>query len=132
MTIDWRVKDPWRAKPVQHEHYEQKALFDYAFLVERRVPEWGLLFAIPNGGKRSKAAAGKLRAEGVKAGVPDIFLAVARGTYHGLFIELKAKGGSATQAQKLWMAALKAQGYAVALCFGWEAARTTIEEYLSL
>ena len=55
------------------EHHEQCALFAWLRL------QWPDLdrvsFAIPNGGHRHKAVAGKLKAEGVKAGVPDIFIA---------------------------------------------------------
>jgi hypothetical protein len=63
-----------------------------------------MLFAIPNGGARHKAIAGKLRAEGVRAGVPDICLPVPRGEYHGLFIELKRpKGGHVSEEQEAWI-----------------------------
>ena len=71
------------------EHDEQSAIFEWAALMQGAYPELGLLFAIPNGGKRDKATAGKLKAEGVKAGVPDMCLPVSNGKYHGLFIELK-------------------------------------------
>lgn len=40
--------------------------------------------------KRDKATAVALKRQGVKAGVPDICLPVARNGYHGLHIELKA------------------------------------------
>ena len=119
-----------RRRPVQREHFEQKALFQWARLQSRAIPELALLFAIPNGGKRSKAVAGKLKAEGVKAGVPDICLPVARRQYHGLFIELKAKGGRPSDTQLEWGRALSAQGYCVQLCVGWDVAKVAIEDYL--
>jgi VRR-NUC domain len=119
-----------RRRPVEREHFEQVALFNWAYYQSRRMPELGLLYAIPNGGKRTKAVAGKLKAEGVKAGVPDICLPVARGEYHGLYIELKAEGGRASDSQRSWMAALAAQMYRVHLCVGWRAAKKVIEEYL--
>ena len=53
------------------EHDEQVLIFKWARLSEGRWPELALLFAIPNGGHRHKAVAAKLKAEGVRAGVPD-------------------------------------------------------------
>lgn len=52
------------------ESQEQIYLFQWAELNRRRMPELGLLFHVPNGGKRSMATARRLKAEGVKAGVP--------------------------------------------------------------
>src|SRR5262245_9032875 len=118
MTVkDWRVKT--RKPPTQREHEEQKALFTWAALAAGKRPELALMFAIPNGGQRHPAVAKKLKAEGVKAGVPDICLPVARGDYNGLYVELKTVNGRATDTQKQWMADLAKQGYAVQLCYGW-------------
>lgn len=87
----------------------------------------------PNGGSRKKAEAGRFRAEGVKAGVPDLCLPVARGGFHGLYIELKRQKGSKTSDdQKAWLSNLEKQGYFVALCKGWEAAAKVITEYLTM
>jgi hypothetical protein len=112
------------------EHTEQCALFRWADIQQRRLPALSLLFAIPNGGLRSKATAGKLKAEGVKAGVPDICLPVARGEYHGLWIELKAGRNKPTTTQVAWHLRLSREGYRVAVCWGWASAREVIEEYL--
>ena len=71
------------------EESHQTALFAWAALHANECPQLRLLLAIPNGGLRNKVTAGKLKAQGVKAGVPDIFLPVARGRYHGLWIEMK-------------------------------------------
>lgn len=130
-TTEYRKLAPRRKRPVEHEHFEQVALATWAKRQSCTVPELALLFAIPNGGKRSRAVAGKLKAEGVKAGIPDLCLPVARGKYHGLFIELKAKGGRMSESQFEWGRALSAQGYCVHLCVGWGAAKTAIEDYLA-
>ena len=114
----------------QPEHTEQVALFRWAGYQQRRLPELALMFAIPNGGKRSKATAARLKAEGVRAGIPDICLPVARGEYHGLFIEMKAGRNKPTPPQVQWHMRLSQQGYRVAVCWGWAAAREVIEEYL--
>lgn len=72
------------------------------------------IFAIPNGGARSKATAGKLKAEGVSPGVPDLFVPA-----WGLWIEMKrVKRGKHEEAQKSWAAYLESCGYSVILCKG--------------
>ena len=82
------------------EHDEQAALFQWAELMAAQIPELRLMFAIPNGGHRHIGVARKLKAEGVKPGVPDIFLPVARNKFHGLFIEMKFGRGRLTKEQK--------------------------------
>ena len=117
---------------VPTEDAEQMALFRWAELQAGKYPELRLLFHIPNGGSRGKAEAGRFRAMGVKAGVPDLFLPVPRGTIHGLFIELKRlKGGRVSKEQNEWLNALFNQGYAVHVCCGWEDAAHVIERYLT-
>ena len=56
--------------------------------MEGRHPQLALIFAIPNGGKRHIGTARKLKAEGVRSGVPDIFLACPRMPYdfHDLIV----------------------------------------------
>ena len=82
--------------PVPTEAQEQMTLFSWAAMQSGKYPELNLLYHVPNGGSRHKAEAGRLRAEGVKAGVPDLCLPVARGQYHGLYIELKRQRGGRT------------------------------------
>lgn len=90
------------------------------------------MFHIPNGGKRSATEARRFQAEGVKAGVPDIFLPVPRHEYHGMFIEMKRRqGGKISDHQEEWLESLADQGYAVKVCYGWEEAAEALEEYLA-
>lgn len=95
------------------EHEMQASIIAECNLRANLDPRWALIFAIPNGGKRSKATAGKLKAEGVRAGVPDLFLPIARGRWHGLFIELKVEGRKRSREQSLWHVKLQEQCYAV-------------------
>ncbi len=119
------------ALPVATESVEQQCLFRWAAVSAAAHPELRLMFHIPNGGSRSRAEAGRFKAEGVKAGVPDICLPVPRGGYHGLFIELKrTQGGEVSPEQTAWLDALRAQGYRAEVCKGWEPAVRVIEEYL--
>lgn len=115
----------------QHlEEDEQRSLFEWVNWMSGKYPELEMLFHIPNGGKRNKLEAIRLKREGVRAGVPDLFLPVARGKYHGMFIELKAGKGLPTNLQKEWVKRLKEQGYHALVITGWEAAAKAIMEYL--
>lgn len=89
-----------------------------------------LLFAIPNGGQRNPATAAHLKAEGVVAGIPDLFLAVPMGQDHGLFLEMKTPTGVVSKAQHAAHSSLRAQGYRVDIARGYEAAKTLLREYL--
>lgn len=121
--------DP-KPKHIQHEANEQKALFDWVAFARAQHPEIDLIYHIPNGGSRNKIEAANLKRQGVRPGVPDLCLPVARGVYHGLYIELKAGSNRPTKTQIKWIQALKAQGYAVEVCYGWEHAAKTIIDYL--
>lgn len=113
------------------ESEEQSALFEWANIMEKRMPELRLLYHIPNGGLRNKAVAVRLTAEGVRRGVPDMCLPVARRGFHGLYIELKRKKkGKTSTEQDEWIELLTKQGYKAVVCHGFEEARTVIEQYL--
>ena len=116
---------------IPSESEEQQMLMRWAAMAAGAHPELRLLYHVPNGGSRGKAEAGRFRAEGVKSGVPDLCLPVARGKWHGLYIELKrTKGGRVSQAQREWLYALEREGYAAAVAYGWEQAREMIAAYL--
>lgn len=104
-----------------------------------RHPELKLLHHIPNGGLRNKAVAGKLKAMGQRAGVPDLMLPVARGGFHGLYIEMKrpagadgSRAGVTSKEQREWIADLRCQDYCVRVAFGWEEGLKALLEYLAL
>lgn len=103
-----------------------------------------LLFAIPNGEKRDKVTAARLQAQGVKAGVPDLFLARPGGgtvvhpdfpklilEAHGLFIEMKNSVGTLSPQQRSYHAQLTAQGYRVEVVRSLEAFQQLITDYLA-
>lgn len=116
----------------QLESAEQKKIVQWWHFACRRyrLPE-ALLFAIPNGGQRSAITGARLKAEGVRAGIPDMFLAHPSGVFHGLFLELKVKGGRLSDSQKANIEELRKQGFAVFVPFGFEEAKTAIEKYLA-
>ena len=118
---------------MKHNNYEaneQATLFQWAAFNEGKYPELALLYHIPNGGSRNKIEAYNLKRQGVKAGVPDLCLPVARGKYHGLYIELKHGKNKLSDNQKIWLKRLQNQGYCAECCYGWQAAANLIEEYL--
>jgi hypothetical protein len=102
-----------------------------------RLPALGLLLAIPNGARTSMSVARRLKAEGLRKGCPDLFLAQprpARGGgpgYAGLWLEMKrTRGGRVAPEQRQWHTALLAAGYDVRVCRGWVEAATAILIYL--
>ena len=58
------------AKRIPTEHEEQRELVRWF----RQGYKGVRIFAIPNGGARSIATAGRLKVEGVSPGVPDLFI----------------------------------------------------------
>jgi hypothetical protein len=114
------------------EENMQIALFEWARMQEHAMPELRLLFHIPNGGKRGKVEAARFKAAGVKAGVPDLFLPVPRGQYHGLFVELKAGKNKPDEAQTAWLTELGRMGYRTAVCYTLDEAIREIKMYLNL
>ncbi len=112
------------------EHAHQVAVFAWAALNFTKYPELRMLFAIPNGGLRNKITAANLKAEGVRAHVPDIFLPVARGPWHGLFIEMKKEGGRVDPGQTEFIAKLRDLGYGASVCVGWQKAVQVLIQYL--
>lgn len=77
------------------EYQHQRTVMEWSCYASNRIryPGLDLLYHIPNEIK-CNAAQGKQRKDiGVKSGVPDLCLPVARGQYHGLYIEMKAERG---------------------------------------
>ena len=113
----------------QEEHNIQSACVRWFNL---QWPEYrGLLFAVPNGGARSKATAGKLKAEGVVPGVADLILLVPKLWHHALCIEMKTAKGRQSHEQKEWQAKVEAHGYKYAVCHSLDEFMETINNYLT-
>lgn len=114
------------------EDKEQIAIIQWSVLSRPNYPELKLLHHIANERKCSPQQGQFLKRKGVKPGVPDLCLPVARGGYHGLYIELKrAVGGILSDEQKWWIDELISQGYAAIVCHGADEAIRAIKEYLS-
>lgn len=119
--------------PPPFEADEQEALFEWASWNLGRLPPLDYMHAVPNGGSRHPAEAARLKKQGVKPGVPDIFLPEPRGRYHGLYIEMKrAEKGKTTEDQARWLHYLQSRKYMTAICFSCDSAIHVIEQYMKL
>ena len=125
------------------EHTEQEAVFIWASMMEAQYPELRLLYAIPNGAKlpRRKNKSGqwyspegvKLKAEGMRPGMPDMALAVPRQGWHGLFIEMKNGYKNKPKPHQVSLLdALSGQGYLATVCHSTAEAIETISDYLEI
>ena len=124
------------------EHDDQTRVFNWARSMAVICPELLLLFAIPNGaklpwitdrkGRRFSPEANRLKDEGMKPGVPDFCLPVARKGFHGLFIELKFGRNKPSEQQIWWMDQLSTQGYLATACWGADQAIMTLQEYVGI
>jgi hypothetical protein len=124
---------PVRAKRVDREGLEQAALMCD---LELSLPAvFDLIYHVPNGGHRVKAVAAKLKAQGVKPGIPDLVLNMARGGYFGLYIEFKASppnDAPVSPSQHERLRKLNEQGYLAIVCRGHFDAMEQIRAYLRL
>lgn len=115
----------------QPELEEQAALIEWAdktVIDGIRIGDY--LIHIPNEGKRGPKAAKDAKRLGLRAGVPDLFLALPRGDYAGLWIEMKSMTGMPTSEQTEWLNKLKKEGYLVSLSRGFDRAKDSIMKYL--
>ena len=114
--------------PAPTEQQEQEAVIQWAQASIARLPGLELLFHVPNENAHHKVR------QGVAAGVPDLCLPIARGGWHGLWIELKRADHSnvPSPAQRAWLERLIAEGYRCAVCYGANEAIDSIERYLEM
>jgi hypothetical protein len=125
---------PSRARKGEAEGEEQAQLIK---LFRAQFPAVGLLLIhIPNGGSRKNAFEGwRLKEQGVRAGVSDLFLPVARGGFFGLWIEFKAappNDAAVSESQETWVKEMHGQGYAAHICLGVDAAMQVLRDYMAL
>ena len=113
------------------EHQIQASIVDWCHHMSFKYPCLDWIHAIPNGGKRHIVTATKLKREGVKAGIPDLFLPEPMApNWHGLYIEVKKKGGKVSKPQKSCMDYLQSIGYMTCVVYSLDDAIREIEKYL--
>lgn len=125
----WRSTDEWYNVGKEDEH--QRKLTRWAREWALYDSRYSLYHHIPNGGRRDRRTAELLKAEGVLAGVPDVFLPYPSGGYHGLYIELKAEGGQPSKAQNAFLRAALDNGFYACICYGWALAVSVMFCYIN-
>lgn len=113
------------------EHQEQCIIFKWAELNRKAHPTLKLMYGTLNGVFVGLKYARKLKRAGLIAGVPDIVLPVARGGFHGLYIELKVDKNKPSETQKEFIKMLIAEGYEAVVVWGSKDAINKIKSYLS-
>lgn len=92
-----------------------------------------LLFAVPNGGARSRTEAAIMKAEGVTAGVTDLILLLGRGGFNALCIEMKTtdRRSALSDAQIEWRSLTIANGNRHVVCRTLEEFQSEIRWYMA-
>lgn len=90
-----------------------------------------LWYHCPNGGTRNQREAARLKREGVKAGVPDVCICVAKGGFHGFYVELKVGYNNPQPKQIEILQRLEANGYKTLVTKSLDEAIEMIDEYLT-
>ena len=116
----------------QTEAKIQADFFTWLSQYEKRFPELQLWYSVPNGSHKSPAARSLHKRTGLKSGVPDTHLPVAKGIHAGLWIEFKSKVGKVSPTQKEWAEKLLVQGHEVKVCRTWTDAANATIDYLNL
>jgi hypothetical protein len=91
-----------------------------------------VIFAIPNGGNRTAITGAILKREGAMAGVADLFVMRCNAQFAGLFIEMKAGKGKASEAQEAFGQEAIVAGYAYYVCRSFDEFTSTVKTYMSL
>lgn len=110
------------------EDDSQKALFQWA----ANIPKLRWMYACPNGGRRNVREATRLKQQGVKSGVWDIFLPLTNKDYAGLYIEMKAGKNKLTKNQSEFGEYAESQLYKTVICYSWMEAKQVITDYLNI
>jgi len=118
-----------KLKHLEAEH--QKTVVEWARWASRsaKYPMLEMLHCSLNGVKLSKSQAGIAKGQGMLSGVPDLFLPVPRGKYHGLYIEMKHGDNTLTENQNKFLQNAANVGFAVSVCYSAQEAIKRIGDY---
>ena len=97
--------------PQASEEAIHRACVAWAQVATQQYPLLRWLVHVPNGGKRPRGEAGKLRAMGTRKGVPDLLIPRRSGRFPGLALELKSSAGRLTPEQEAWLDAFHSDGW---------------------
>ena len=118
-----------KKRNAQPEAAEQENVIKWARDNEKTYPFLWMLHSSLNGVKLSKMQAGKAKASGMLSGVPDLFLPVPRGSFCGLYIEMKSATGRIMPSQSRYLSAVSDFGYSAVVCYSANEAIEKIKEY---
>ena len=125
-----------KIKIIMTEHQIQSEYFKILTWNESKYPDLRFVFACPNGGKRSIGVAVKMKREGVKRGVPDIYIpfVMQYGIRYspGKWLETKTDIGKQSKEQKEYQKFLEGEGYEYALCRSVNELLDETENYLQI
>jgi len=131
MSVDTRDLRKWSITVNKQPEFEaQKMVIQWARLSQRRYPELALLYCNLNGVKMSIKQAVRAKQAGMVAGIPDLHLPVAMGSYHSLYVEMKAPKGRVSEAQNIVAKTLQKYGHNVVVCYSGIDAIDAIDEIL--
>lgn len=117
-------------KPIVPKISEDQLQKQVAAYLDLKYPNI-LWFHVPNGGSRNFFEAVKLKAMGVKPGVPDIMIFNKQGPYSGLYVELKVGKNKPNDNQLAMHKKLEDNGWRGCVVWTFDDARTFIDGYLS-
>lgn len=128
---------PERLAQSGNEHSHQVALFAALAQLALEIPEAKYIFAVPNGFHATAGQKGKMKAEGLRAGVWDVCVPFPRvgklkHRYTGLWVEMKVGRNTLSQEQKDFGYAMFMAGWDTAVFYNWESAFERIKGYLCL
>lgn len=87
---------------------------------------------IPNEGKRSISFGRKLKKMGMRSGVYDLFIAMPKHGYHGMWLELKSKKGKLSAKQIMFGKDMEKQNYLPCVAWSLEDAMNIIKLYCGI
>lgn len=136
-SFDELLREARSGKPPRHARHDEEHHIQCACVrwFNLQYPQYrGRLFAVPNGGGRSKVEAARLVAEGVVAGVSDLILLLSNHDYGALLIEMKtsAKYSRQSQRQQWWQSLVTANDeYRYVVCRSLDDFMREVKQYIN-
>ena len=112
------------------EHDTQSAFMNYVHYREATIPELRWLHAVPNGGARNAVTGARMKAEGTRKGIYDLFWPFPRGEFKGLYLEFKHGRNKLTPEQEEFGEFVRQHGYKTGVAYTVDEGIEILEDYL--